>query len=86
MATYVALTTTNAQSGWELLAERTTRDAAWRAGEDALDRRYGLPCDRAHDIYEDTERKNLTVLSLTTALRRGVLSRFQWENRYEVPA
>lgn len=70
MATYYALTTENAaMSGWHILAIAGTRNDALARGEQLI--------GTGTDIFSDTRRKNLTVLSETAALRQGYLSRFQ---------
>ena len=65
MATYIALSTINAQaSGWEVLARGSVKsmveECAWASIVGS-------------DIYADTLRKNLTIVSLTKA--RKIASR-----------
>lgn len=59
MATYVAISTINAQlSGWDVLARGSDKSAVEQQAWDGIS---------GSDIYADTLRKNLTVVSLTKA-------------------
>jgi hypothetical protein len=80
VATYYALTTTNAQTnGWEVLALAGTKAEAQRRGDAAI--------GAGTDIFTDTRRKNLTVLSETAAKRQGFVNDYSisewleaWQN------
>jgi hypothetical protein len=78
MAQYVAITTVNAQqSGWDVLARGTDKDAVRQEAWDSI---------VGSDIYADTYRKNLTVLSLTKARRvagRCALGECEHDHGYE---
>lgn len=64
MATYLALTTINAQAnGWHIIADGKTRDETEEYAYRVLDQGDRL------DIENDTERANLKVVSITTAQR-----------------
>ena len=66
MATYVALSTINAQmSWWTVLARGTDRVTVEQDGFAAIAERYPSPTD----IYRDTLQKNMTTVSLTRARR-----------------
>lgn len=66
MATYIAMSTINAQaSGWDILARGTDKAAVEADGFAEVERRYP---DRL-DIYSDTMRANFVVVSLTRARR-----------------
>lgn len=72
MATYVAVTGTfSSPTGhnWQPVGYGTTREAALADAEQALGTL------RVGDIYSETEHKNLRVLSLSDAKRRGYFSR-----------
>lgn len=66
MATYVALSTINAQmSGWQVLARGTDKAAVEQAADAAIAAEHVDPTN----IYRDTLSKNLRVVSLTNARR-----------------
>ena len=67
MATYYALTTENAaMQGWNILAIADTKADAEARGNAAI--------GTGTDIFSDTRRKNLTVLSATAARRGGYVT------------
>lgn len=63
-AEYVAISTINAQmSGWDVLARGIDKGAVEATGYDQIDVLY----PNRTDIYGDTLRKNLMVVSLSKA-------------------
>lgn len=71
MATYYALTTLNEQTnGWDIVALGADKAATLEAAYADIYRRNGSGPNRVHDIYTDTELKNLVVVSQTVARRR----------------
>lgn len=64
--TYVAVTTTNPQHGWNEVTTGEDKDAV----RDAAERKIaGAQWNQAKDIYTQTELANLRVVSKTTAKR-----------------
>lgn len=64
MATYYAVTSTNPDRAWRVLAQDENRDKARQAGYEAI---------IGDDLYAETERKNLLVPSRTMALRNPLM-------------
>lgn len=60
-AEYVAMTTTNPQYGWSAIARGTDCQQVERDADALLDQ---------SDIYTETKRKNLTIMSVSAARRR----------------
>ncbi len=58
-----ALTTTNPAGGWRRIATGATRASAWATAEQIL------PSGLDSDVYEQTERRTLVVVSKTAATR-----------------
>lgn len=65
--TYVAVTTTNAQTnGWHEVARGADKQAVQAAAEQKI---AGHQWDQQKDIYTETELRNLHVVSKTNAKR-----------------
>ena len=74
MKTYYAMTTTYpARHAWQIVGLGATADEAREQAE----ARLGTLGDavRNHDIYRETELKNLTIKSRSAAVREGYVSR-----------
>ncbi len=74
MATYYAMTSTYPKRhNWQIVGVGVTPAGAQRDAETRL----GTLGDavRNHDIYRETELKNLTVKSMTRAIREGYVPR-----------
>lgn len=73
MATYYALTTTNPRGGWRVVAIATTRTRCELLARAAL----GTLADavKNHDIYTESEIKNLVVMNKSVAMKRGPMTR-----------
>lgn len=64
--TYVAVTTTNPQHGWNKVTTGAEKD---QVREDAERQIAGIQWDNAKDIYTQTQLVNLRVVSKTEAKR-----------------
>jgi hypothetical protein len=65
--TYVALTTTNPQTGWSIVAVGHNKTEVKDFSENKL--HHDVEPGHVRDIYADTELKNLRVVSKTKAIR-----------------
>jgi len=66
MATYVAITTTNAQHGWSKVATGSNKKEVLAKAEQII---CGDQMDQVKDIYTQTKMSNLKVVSKTVAKR-----------------
>lgn len=74
--TYLAMSTTNYQTnGMRVLGIAHTRAAAEEAGFDAV---------QGDNIYDETYRRNMVVVSKTAAIKKGWLSRDDENQFYQM--
>lgn len=64
MATYLAITTTNPEHGYEVLAYGSDKEKVREAAEEQIG---DIRRDYGTDIYAETRHKNLRVVSKTKA-------------------
>jgi len=77
MATYYAITTINAQHGWEVVCSGSDKAVVRELAEREI---CGDQWDHVKDIYVQTKLKNLAVLSKTDMQRRQPATLRNWQN------